>query len=179
MAGLEVGNSSISVIFGPPGTGKTHIIKLLIGALLHNSVVSHFREGATYSTIQIEDTAPILHFRDNPDGVRILITFSGNGAVDQVGEKPLQGIYKLSLDIMENGIPAPSGGIFVPMMVLVGGYNLKYCNLELMSARVLGIKYDNAVLHPREERHHLSDKSLQAITPEAIIIFSKTSSAAS
>lgn len=101
MAGLEVlGSSSLSVIIGHPGTGKTQIIKILIGALMHHSIVDHFRDGATHPTTLKESANPVITYIDNLDGIRFLISSSQNGAVDQVAKTLLIAIDKHSNDII-------------------------------------------------------------------------------
>lgn len=169
--GLDPGSSSISIFVGPQGKGKTNVLLIVIGAFLHHSKAGHFKPGARHRTVLHPNDSPSMSpmcYSDNPDGIRILITCSSNETLDDVENK------------VRKGIPLKNGCSLVPAMVCIALQWYKYGNLDDVSFRTLGRKYDEAVLgEEAQSRNNPSKKALEQLAVQTILFFCTCSTAES
>lgn len=163
MGSLAPSSTSVSAIFGPPGTGKSTSICHAIGALLYHSTAGHVN-GTRRPLLK---HSPNLIF-SNDDGIRILVTCPSNQGVDEIAAK------------LKGGIRAKNGSLIFPKIVRIGRFNYEYGDLDDVSVRHLGLQYDAQVFHVDEHplRKTPSKQAQHALAEEAVVFLCTTSTAA-
>lgn len=165
MGSLAEYSTSVSGIFGPPGTGKSTCICYAIAAILHHSKVGHIRPGLQPRSLLKNNTNVTF---SNSDGIRILVTCPSNQGVDELAEK------------LKSGVLGKNGEMFYPKIVRIGRFNYPYGSLEDVSVQKLALQYDNLVYHVDDEqpRRNPTRQAQFALAEEAVIFLCTTSTAA-
>lgn len=174
MGGLVKGSSSFSLVVGPPGTGKTTTIALLVGALLFHSTSGHDLEGSAQrkETNMLKRRDGRLRCSDNVEGVRILACCSSNQAIDNVARK------------LKSGIPNGKGGKMFPEIVRVGRQRYDYKDLRDISMFEKSMAFQRDLDDKNNETgcpssRLPSSKTMQAMAKECIVFLTTLSTAAS
>lgn len=157
---MQPNSSSLSMILGPPGCGKSQTIALMCMVLMHHSRVGHCRHGDTQPSV-LPFPPDKLRCSDNPDGAQILVTCSSNYGVDEVAKK------------LNEMLPMVDGTEKRLYVVRVGRLNYNYKNLKDISLHELAMAYDIQIYNPPNEdspqRTWASTQALQTLMKEAVV----------
>lgn len=162
------GSSSMSLILGPPGTGKTTSIANLIGALLHHSGWGHVNR-QPLNLLNKKDG--VLRCSKHNGALKILVCAGSNQGVDNCLRKLAQ------------GIPDGYGNLIFVNAVRTARLGYEYKDLKSHSLNVKALELDNEYFNkpPANEGSYFiphknaSLKAKREVAREAIVfLFTNT-----
>lgn len=154
------GSSSVSLVQGPlPGTGKTTILNILIGAFLHHSTYGHTDEEAIHPLRKELGCDGILRRSINPLSLNILVCAGSNQAVDNM------------LGRMDNdGIPDGNGGDLHPQAVGFARQGYEYECLRKYSLNDKALPFDHYMHNIQQKnRTRASSAARRSFSKEVIV----------
>lgn len=152
------GSSSLTMIEGPPGTGKTNCILTLITSLIHHSKVGHM---IWKPRNMLRHNDRIYRSSPNPDGIRILVCCSSNEGTDNAMRA-----------LKHHGLQDGSGIRLFPQMIRMAKDGFDYEDLHHLSLNEVALSYDQEMFHQDEDpRRYASRKAKRHAVEECIVLF--------
>ena len=152
------GHGTISLIFGPPGTGKTSTFVQIFGALLYHS--HHGHVGKTSRNI-LGKADNILRASVNSRAFRILVVCSSNSGVDNV------------LSVLRRGIPNGQGSVIHPQMVRIARKGWDFKEFREYSVNSKAFLFNDRV--SRSKSKYATSSAKKSFGGECIIFLSTIS----
>ncbi len=154
-------SSSLSLIQGPPGRGKSTAIGLIIGSLLHHTEVGHVKRTQRH---YLELQHDVWRRCNENNGVRILVQSPSNTANDLV-----------RACIIDSMIEDMAGGMLEPQCVRLCFRSARSPNSENVND-CKAIRFER-IVRPNSQSGSVSKKSKQLAKRESTVIFSTTAMA--
>lgn len=140
MGDLDYNTSSLSLIVGPPGTGKSTCITLLLGALMNLSVCGHLYPGSIpFNSLRRTDNC--IHASQKAKGINVSICAASNAAVNNVARR-----------LSQAGIPFSGNEEkrFVDI-VRIGRHRYEYKDMKEHSLQGKALEFYHKVFHPSKD----------------------------
>ena len=169
IGGMQPNSSSLSLIIGPPGCGKSHTISLLCMSLMHHSHAGHCRPDDAHPSVLVNPEKR-LRYSTNPQGCRVLVTCSSNYGADQVALK------------LSEELPMGDGSMMHPLVVRVARRDHDLAAVAHIGLHELAAQYDVEVYNVTQDdapvRREASLDAMRALMSECVIVVCTNATAA-